>query len=317
MKRFSRFSAFFFTLLGLAAIFLIAYHFRSSETPPWQLESVVSTPDTKVHVYPSDENAQSLPFSFLAYNVRNWLISDQSPPKTEASKAAVIRMLVGSKADVIGICEIGSDEDLSEIRTKLKTEGLDLPYSFHTGGTDGVRHLGILSRFPIISSMETESSVVPMRRGILDATILIGKQPIRFIGLHLKSKRIVPDYNEALMRMEEATLARNHLERIFRENPSVRLVAYGDFNDSIGSPSTRAIMGTFRAPDYLTPVHVKDSRGETWTHFYSRLDAYSRIDFVTVSAKMKNRVNKNDSCIIDSPDWNVASDHRPVLVRFR
>jgi endonuclease/exonuclease/phosphatase family metal-dependent hydrolase len=63
-------------------------------------------------------------------------------------------------------------------------------------------------------------------------------------------------------------------------------------------------------------VHVKDSRGETWTYHYAVEDAYTRIDFVTISAGLRRHVKKDKSRIIDDPDWEIASDHRPVLVRF-
>jgi endonuclease/exonuclease/phosphatase family metal-dependent hydrolase len=99
-------------------------------------------------------------------------------------------------------------------------------------------------------------------------------------------------------------------------DPTAALVAYGDFNDTTRSLSTRAINGTYRTPGYLSHVHVRDSRGETWTHHYAVEDAYTRIDFVTVSAGLRRHVKKDKSRIIDDPDWVTASDHRPVLVRF-
>jgi endonuclease/exonuclease/phosphatase family metal-dependent hydrolase len=45
-------------------------------------------------------------------------------------------------------------------------------------------------------------------------------------------------------------------------------------------------------------------------------DAYTRIDYVTVSSGLRRHVKKAKSRIIDDPFWEKASDHRPVLVRF-
>ena len=155
-----------------------------------------------------------------------------------------------------------------------------------------------------------------MQRGILDATVNIGGREIRFIGLHLKSKRVVPDFDQALLRLEEAGHARKHIDTIIDKDADALVVAYGDFNDTTRSLSSRAIYGTYRTPGYMNPIHVKDSRGETWTHRYSVEDSYTRIDFVTVSGALKRHVKRDASRIIDDPLWDTASDHRPVVVRF-
>ena len=307
-------------MASCAAILFGASHFRSTETPPWHSSEpeVAEAPTVPKQRIPL---GTKVPFTFVSYNIRNWLVSGQNPPKSSESKNSVISLLSEARADVIGLCEIGSLNDLAEVQSMLKAKGTDLPYSHHTGGTDSVRHLGILSRFPIVSTFSpdlrfTDKSVF-MRRGILDATINIGENEIRFIGLHLKSKLSVPDFDERVMRLEEATHARKHISSILAKNPRAMLVAYGDFNDDARSLSTRSIFGTYRTPGYMSPVHVKDSRGETWTHFYAHLDSYTRIDFVTVSKALKSHLDKSASRIIDDSRWVLGSDHRPVLVRFR
>jgi endonuclease/exonuclease/phosphatase family metal-dependent hydrolase len=155
-----------------------------------------------------------------------------------------------------------------------------------------------------------------MQRGILDVTLSVGGRPIRFLGLHLKSKRIVPEFDQALLRVQEAGHVRNHIDHIIEKDEEAMLVVYGDFNDTTRSLSTRSIYGTYRTPGYMNPIHVKDSRGEAWTYRYQVQDSYSRIDFVTVSSALKRHVKKDKSMIIDDPLWEEASDHRPVLVRF-
>jgi endonuclease/exonuclease/phosphatase family metal-dependent hydrolase len=252
--------------------------------------------------------------------VKNWLVSNQTPVKSAEAKAAVIKLLAGGSPDVIGLCEIGNRADVAEIQAMLKAEGTDLPFIHHTGGADAVRHLAILSRFPIAKvekpDLEIPGTGQSMQRGILDVTLSVGDRPIRFLGLHLKSKRIVPEFDEALLRVQEAGHVRNHIDHIIEKDEEAMLVVYGDFNDTTRSLSTRSIYGTYRTPGYMNPIHVKDSRGEAWTYRYQVQDSYSRIDFVTVSSALKRHVKKDKSMVVDEPLWEEASDHRPVLVRF-
>lgn len=310
----------FASFLTVAAI-ASAVIFSRAETPPWGSgaptasvsESVGSTPAVPVP-------GELAPFTFITYNVRNWLVSYQAPEKKAESKAAIIELLAGGNPDVVGLSEIGSKEDVAEIQTMLKEAGVDLPHFHHYGGVDRVRHLAIISRFPILSTENPDLQLLgmeqSMQRGILDATLGIGGRPVRFIGLHLKSKRKVPDFDEAALRIAEAQHARRHIDAILAADPGAALVAYGDFNDTTRSLSSRAIYGTYRTPGYMSPVHVRDSRGETWTYRYAVQDAYTRIDFVTVSAGLRRHVKRDKSRIIDDPLWDTASDHRPVLVRF-
>lgn len=310
-----------FALLATITVAASWLCFRSLETPPWD-RNVLSNPAVKsaIEKPSSTSPAEFTPFTFITYNVKNWLVSYQAPEKTAEAKAAIIKLLASGKPDVIGLCEIGSENDVREIQTMLKAAGSDLPHLYHSGGEDPVRHLAILSRFPILSTelpkFKLRGLEQSMQRGILDATLDVGGRPVRFIGLHLKSKRTVPDFDQAKIRLAEAQHARHHIDGILAADPAAALIAYGDFNDTTRSLSTRAINGTYRTPGYLSHVNIKDSRGETWTYRYAVEDAYTRIDFVTISAALRRHVKKDKSRIIDDPDWEIASDHRPVLVRF-
>lgn len=312
-----------FLLIGVALVSAATWY-RAAETPPWGWGGAKSAnPPQKEHADPSKQEDQATDFgafTFLTYNVKNWLVSNQSPEKSPESKEAVIRILVTAAPDVIGLSEIGNREDVEEIRSMLKAEGLDFPHIHHTGGVDPIRHLALLSRFPIVSTEKPDPSIPgtghSMQRGILDATLSIAGRKIRFIGIHLKSKRSVQEFDQALLRIEEAGHVRKHLDSILAENPDALLVAYGDFNDTTRTLSTRTIYGTHLTPGYMNPIHAKDSRGETWTYRYAVEDSYARIDFITVSAALKRYLKREASEIIDDPLWDTASDHRPVLVRF-
>ena len=269
---------------------------------------------------------------FMAYNVENWLTMDRvidrrevaNQPKPDAEKSAVLRIVLKNNPDVIGLCEIGTKADLAEIQQALKSAGLDLPHSHHAGGSDTVRHLGLLSRFPITSTASPaqtqytlEGRSFAINRGILDASVSAQGKDYRFIGVHLKSKRTIAGGDQAKMRLQEAHLLRRHLDKILSPNPDAKLIVYGDFNDTYRSNTLRAVTGSAAKNLRITPIYLKDSQGEAWTHHWSGEDIYSRIDFIMTSPALRREVDFKASRIIDDKLWSKASDHRPMLAVFR
>lgn len=324
MRKSSTWLCFGYCLGFTFLLFAGTWYSQHAETPPWRENSGHAAEVSNPVYQPSKKTSSyehSSAFRFVSYNLKNWLTSSQNPEKSPESKNAIIDILVSSGADIIGLSEIGSEADVLEVQQLLKKSGRDLPYHYHTGGIDPIRHLGILSRFPITSKNQPEITIHhtehSMQRGILDVTIEINQQPIRFIGLHLKSKRIVPNFDQAELRIREAEHVRKHIDAILHENPETRLIAYGDFNDHIQSLSTKTILGNYRSPNYLTPVHMNDQRGEKWTYYYSSQESYDRIDFIAVSKSIKPSIEMEKSRIIDQPNWNVASDHRAIMISFR
>ena len=269
---------------------------------------------------------------FITYNVENWLTMDRfvgnrtikSAPKPDSEKKQVIRILTANAPDVIGLCEIGEASDLAEIQQSLKTAGLDLPHSRYTGGTDPVRHLGLLSRYPITSigkvadlEYRMNGQTFGFNRGILDVSITANGKPYRFLGVHLKSKRDVEEGDQEQMRIHEAHMLRKHVDSIFETDPKARLIVYGDFNDTYPSKAVKAVTGSTEETLRLMPIYFKDSKNEAWTHHWKNQDIYSRIDFATVSHALRSEVNFRECRIIDDPAWNEASDHRPLMAVFR
>jgi endonuclease/exonuclease/phosphatase family metal-dependent hydrolase len=269
---------------------------------------------------------------FVAYNVENWLIMDREvnrrdgkdAPKPETEKRAVIKILAKHRPDVVGLCEIGGQGDLDEIRQRLKASGIDLPHAHLTSGSDEVRRLGLLSRFPITHTAkpaETDFRIhgrtFSINRGILDASIQARGKTYRFIGVHLKSKRDSEDADQETLRVGEARLLRRHVDAILGADPNARLVVYGDFNDTRQSRTFKTVTGNYNSPGYLTPVPCRDSRGHAWTHHWRPQDVYSRIDFVTVSRPLRREVDFKTSYLADDSNWDDASDHRPLVVIFR
>jgi endonuclease/exonuclease/phosphatase family metal-dependent hydrolase len=337
-------------LLGAVFLFANLLTFpacKKAETPDWGGSATPSAPSITAPTPPKSRPAkgQKTPtgspqvtaaatpgtLRFITYNVENWLTMERKvgsrhliSSKPASEKRAVVQLLTRQAPDVIGLCEVGTAGDLAEIQKDLKAAGLDLPHSHHTGGSDLVRHLGFLSRFPIITTSqpaETEYRLAgrtfAINRGILDATVQAHGRPYRFLGVHLKSKRDSQQGDQEAIRLHEARLLRCHLDAIFLTDPAARLIVYGDFNDSRSSPALRTIIGKHRAPDSLTAIPARDSQNHAWTHCWAIHDIYSRFDFIMVTQALRPTVDFSQARIIDDSDWSQASDHRAVLAVFQ
>lgn len=321
---------------------------KKSQTPSWDEPGVappaqapatptlpdVSAPTETIAPQPklAPSNKASQALRFLEYNVENWLSMDRyednkaikHAPKPESEKAAAIDQICSANPDAIGVCEIGTPADLEDIQQRLKQKGHDFPYTHYTGGSDPVRHLGFLSRFPITSTAKPahtdftlQGKAYAINRGILDVTITANDATYRFLGVHLKSKREAEGFDQEEMRIQEANLLRQHIDSIFDENREARLIVYGDFNDTRKTTALEHVSLNYSHPRYLTAVPVSDSKGYRWTHHWDYQDIYSRIDFVFVSRALRPEVDFKASHIIDNDTWSQASDHRPLLVIFK
>ena len=265
---------------------------------------------------------------FVAYNVENWLTMERTEdgkriaaPKPEKERAAVTKVLVAAQPDILGVSEIGNEDDVKDLQKHLADAGWPLPNAHIHHGADPTRSLVLLSKYPITQPVvrknltyRLQGAELYMQRGILDATVDSPVGPFRCVGVHLKSKREVEDGDEEEMRRNEAHLLRREVEAILTQDPQARLVVYGDFNDTRNSPSIRAIQGSGRDAQALSTLPLKDSRGHYWTHHWDYQDVYSRFDYVMLSPALKDAVDRDKSRIIDDGDVASASDHRPLLV---
>ncbi|MDG2122110.1 MAG: hypothetical protein P8J87_00340, partial [Verrucomicrobiales bacterium] len=147
--------------------------------------------------------------TFVGYNLKNWLPMDrridgdlvEDATKPEDEKAALIALLSTTKPDIVGICEIGSRSDVEDFQARLKAAGHDLPHLEWLQASDPYRHVAAISKFPVVAtdhqgdlSYNIDDKTLPFSRGILDATIQVtADYQLRILGLHLKSKRDVPE----------------------------------------------------------------------------------------------------------------------------
>ncbi len=278
-------------------------------------------------------------FRIAAYNLENYL--DQPTDtrrviKSAQAKAKICESIRALKPDVISLEEMGTTNALLELRDSLKAEGMDFPFWEHVNGADQSIHVALLSRFPIIArrphtndNFLLDGHRFSVSRGFLEVDIQVKTNFIfTLLGAHLKSKRPVPEADQAELRGEEAKLLRAKVDAILTFNPNARLVVLGDFNDTKDSESTKTIIGTgkHRLIDTRPAERNGDDSPElnrragvmnvTWTYYYNLQDGYSRIDYILLSPAMARDWVKSETYVLAMPNWGVASDHRPIVAGF-
>jgi endonuclease/exonuclease/phosphatase family metal-dependent hydrolase len=268
---------------------------------------------------------------FAAWNVRNYMLRPvktesgriSTPVKAPESIAAVVETLREIRPDILGLGEMGTRKDLADLQKRLKKAGLDLPHKAWVDGPDKDRHLALLSRFPLEVQHDTRTTFrlggLPqrVRRGILDVTARARPDfPLRILGVHLKSARVVPEYDQAAFRRAESLILRQRVESILTKAPDTPLLVFGDFNDTKNSPVVKGVAGRAGTRKSLTVLPLADHLGDQWTYRWDESDEYSRIDFVMVNQSLRRLVRRGGTRIHRDKDWFVASDHRPLVVNI-
>jgi endonuclease/exonuclease/phosphatase family metal-dependent hydrolase len=272
----------------------------------------------------------------MTYNVENYLdvATTSRQVKPEAAKAKVRDGILAIKPDVLAIEEMGTTNALLELQKSLKTGGLDLPFWEHVSGYDTNIHLAFLSRLPIAARRPHTNEAFLLNgrrfevsRGFAEIEIQVNPHfSFSLISTHLKSRRAVGEADEADLRLEEAVILRRIIDAHVNVDFNTNLVVLGDFNDLPDSKPVRTIIGrgkgalidlrpAERNGDSRSDPRMK-SRSVTWTHFYAKEDTYSRIDDIFASRTMARRVIAAECFVFATPDWGLASDHRPVVVTF-
>ena len=277
-------------------------------------------------------------FRVATFNIENFLDapSGTRPAKSRKAQAKVRESILAAKPDVIALEEVGSTNVLLALQASLKAAGLDLPNWELVTGYDTNIHVTVLSRFPIVArrphtneNFLLDGVRLQVSRGFAEMDIQVNpKYKFTLIAAHLKSRRPSPIADEEEWRYKEAVALRRVIDARLEDDPGQNLVVLGDFNDSKDSKPVRTIMGRGRTrlfdtrpaerngDDPATASRGHDSRNITWTHYYDKEDTYSRIDYILVSHGMEREWLPAETYVLSSPNWGVASDHRPVVAGF-
>ncbi len=268
--------------------------------------------------------------TLATYNVENYTSTNRVTaagyrkdyPKSEKSKAALRRMIQRMDADVLVMQEMGPQPYLNELQRDLRSEGNDYPHAFIVEAEDEVRHVALLSRWPLVRVQGHAHLDYPyfeermrVKRGLLEAVVATPEGEVTIWSVHLKSRYEVrkDDPDSAKRRAGESTAIRNFILERFPDPQQARFLIMGDFNDVKRSAAVRYMKK--RGDLTITRLlPAADSRGEHWTYHYQRADTYSRVDHVLVSPGLMDSVKDGAVRIMDGADVETASDHRPLVV---
>ena len=290
-----------------------------------------------IHALLSLSSFSAQTFTVVTYNVENYFLADfaNRKAKVEASRAKVVETIALIKPDILALQEMGRKEALQELRQRLSKRGLSYSQAFFLEGADPAIHLAVLSRFPIVRNHSKTNATYlldgkrfQVRRGFVEIEIQVGDS-YKFIlfNAHLKSMRQVAFADQAEMRLGEARVLRELIEKRLNANPNENILLMGDLNDApsrdpikvlIGKGSTKLI--DLRPSEKKDDQEKVDGRGNdksrrvTWTHYYKTEDQFSRLDYIMASRGMVRELDS--SYVYVTTDWGMASDHRPVVARF-
>lgn len=279
-------------------------------------------------------------FRVATYNVETYLdqpTESRHYVKTPEAKAKIRESILAIRPDVIALEEMGTTNALLELRAALQTDGLDFPFWEHVTGADTNIHVAVLSRFPFVARLPhtndnylLDGSRMRVSRGFAEVEIQAATNfTFILIAAHLKSRRPVPEADQAEMRLQEAKLVRGIVDTRLEKDPDARIIVLGDFNDVKSSDSTKAIIGRGRfkltdtrpaernGDNLPNPVPRFEPRNVTWTHYYGVEDSYSRIDYLLLSPAMARDWVTNETYIATIPNWGIGSDHRPIVATFK
>jgi endonuclease/exonuclease/phosphatase family metal-dependent hydrolase len=276
--------------------------------------------------------------SIATFNVENYIEapSGSRRAKSPAAQAKVRDCILAMKPDVLALQEMGDTNALLDLQSNLKSGGLDMPYWDEITGYDTNIHVAVLSRFPIVArrphtneNFLLDGRRLAVSRGFAEMDIQVTPHyTFTLIAAHLKSRLPSAIADEDEWRYEEAVALRRVIDDRLAQDPGQNLAVVGDFNDLQDSKPLRTILGHGSARLFDTrPAErngdtaasaegAHEPRRITWTDYYAKQDMYSRIDYILIGRGLQTHWLKDETYIYTTPNWGLASDHRPLLASF-
>jgi len=245
-------------------------------------------------------------FRVATFNIENYLDvgNEMRRAKSTEAKTKVRESILALQPDVLALQEMGSTNALLDLRASLKTAGLDFPFWEYITGRDTNIHVAVLSRFPFCARRPQTNDVFLLdkkrfrvSRGFAEVEIQVNaKYKFTLITAHLKSRRPVPEADEAELRFAEAKLFREKIDARLAADPNVNLIVLGDLNDLKDSAPIKTVLG--RGKTALFDTRPAERNGDnlknlkrpsaprkvTWTHFYGVEDSYTAALIIFSSA---------------------------------
>ncbi len=267
------------------------------------------------------------PFDLSGMNPNDslqWTQDDYRKPKMQAAIDSVAAQIAAIDADIIGLTEVGDQEDLDQLLSALKRIASEYPYSALCKSTDTFtkQHVALLSRFPLsniqpsfpdeaIYFLESDRDEVAIARNgkILRATAEGPGGDLHVFLMHLKSERGGEESDN--QRLAQAELARRViLPDIMAERA---VVVMGDLNSERRHPVLLRVRGF----DDIFPELIQTGDDYFFDdysirHTYNYKGNREQIDHILLSLPMR-KFYKIKSSILASPS-EFVSDHHAFIV---
>lgn len=272
-------------------------------------------------------------FSLLTYNVKN-LFDDIDAAKEKGTAAKPVWELNAATKVVQRV-----DPDLM---TNQEVENLDVYQSwnkqlggqFQTALVEGNDKRGIdvgaMSRYPIVNVVSHKDHQFPLSDGsalthfsrdLLRVDVQVENEVVSIYTTHSASRRSgTPEevFVGDNQRIAESMAIKEIVASEMKEFPSRLYIITGDFNDDLQDRALKALMDGPGDRLIDTLADKAPEARQTWPSKPPKNPKYppGQFDHILIPEKMKDRLI--DSQVIDlGQSTATASDHRPILARFR
>lgn len=237
------------------------------------------------------------------------------PPKSPAEMAATARVIERTGADVVALQEVNDQAALDALVDKYMT-GNPYPYRVLVQGNDqrGI-NVAVLSKFPItaVESNADDTFDIGGKKGhfsrdFLETTIKVNDNFEFTLGnTHLKAHAGGQAADDK--RLGEARHIHSILTEHMRAYPEKRYIVCGDFNDTEDSPAVQTVLADGDTAEMHDPL--------AGTNDLSHPVTRRRIDYLLMSDGMRDAYVEGSARIVHDPEAEKASDHLPVVAKFR
>lgn len=248
-------------------------------------------------------------------------VDDPKPPE---ARAAVVRQILALNADVLALQDLGTSEDLAEVRAALAEAGLAYPDAVLAPGPARGGH-ALLCRRPGVTlhvhtgmTYRIEGREIEVAPAFLEAVIrpATNAPALRVLAAYLapaEADARSPDTYE--IRRNEARLLGQEVRRRATEFPADTLVVAGCLNDSPKSAVLRAVCAWRDEKGHLADSGARDDHGETWTLKDEAEGLYQRTDYLLLNPAGMARLDAGAARI--QTGLEAANPRRAVSVTLR
>jgi len=268
-------------------------------------------------------------YAVMTYNLHQYGLEDRdddgqrNDPKPQSEVRAIIKTIAECQPEILIVQEIGNPIIYQDFKDQLAKQGLAYHNHEYLRMGQHDNNIALLTDYEIVArrphtndTYSIGNTSLNVSRGIIDVDVQITKNYLlRIMAAHLKSKVYHP-LGQTEMRRNEARILGQHIRNALRDNPALRLLVAGDFNDQPDSAALREIGGPSKTP-VLKDVRPVDSSGDAWTQFQERVDIYSRLDYILASPNLYRDLVHRKTRVVNLPETRMASDHRPLVAVFR